>query len=141
MGKGRKAGKQKSLPVSIGIGISVSLLLTLIAAFMLAILIESGKISVKAMGYGVMIMLMTSSFLGAIIASRQIISKTMIVSIITSTCYFIALLCTTALFFDGMYRGIPATALVVFAGGLIAGLLPKGQGGATKMRKRKKRYS
>lgn len=140
MGKGTKKVKTKSLPGIVAFGTCVSLTVTLITAAATAILIESSRLSPETMRYAVMIVLMVSSLAGAVAANKQAAAKKMVISMATAMCYFAALLCVTALFFDGMYRGIPATALVVFTGSIIAGLIPAGQGRTNKIHKRKKRY-
>lgn len=140
MGKKLTANKTISIPGSIAVGTAVSMIVTLIAAAILAVLIESGKLSPEAMGYGVFALLMVSSVVGAIFASKQFEFKKMIVSMLTAMCYFVSLLCITALFFDGVFGGVPVTALVVIAGGLVAGFVPTRQGKSVKNRKRKKRY-
>ncbi len=140
MKKGAIANKEKSMPGSIAVGTAVSIMVTFIAAAILAMLIENSNLSPETMGYGVFVLLMVSSVVGAIFASIQFGLKKMIVSILTAICYFISLLCITALFFDGIYKGVPVTALVVIAGGIIAGFVPTKQGKSVKNRKRKKRY-
>ena len=140
MTKGTIAAKSKSAPGSIAFGATVSLVITLIAAAIVAALIESGKISSRGMGFAVMIILMVSSLAGSLIASKRSATKKMIISVLSAACYFVALLCITALFFDGAYKGIPATALVVGAGGIAAGLIPIKQGSRGKIRKRKWHY-
>ena len=140
MKKGATAGSVKTLSGSVAKGTTISLLVTLTMIAILALVIKSGKLSQEAMGYGVLVLLMVSSVVGAISASKSVSYPKMMVCLLTTICYLISLLCITALFFDGMYRGVPATALVVIAGGIIAGCIPAGQGSGTKRQKRKKRY-
>lgn len=140
MTKGTIAAKSKSAPGSIAFGATVSLVITLIAAAIVAALIESGKISSRGMGYAVMIILMVSSLAGSLIASKRSATKKIIITVFTALCYLVELLCITALLFDGEYKGIPATALVVVSGGIVAGLIPNKQGNGVKVRKRKWHY-
>lgn len=140
MKKGLKSTKSKSFPGSIAVGTAVSIAAALIGAAIIAILIESGSISPGAIRYGVMIMLLASSLAGAIAASTCFTSKRMIVCVIASICFFVTLLCVTAMFFDGTFTGIPATALLVIGGGIIAGLIPAGHGKKQKTHIRRKRY-
>lgn len=131
----------KSLPGSIAIGTVASIITSLVIAVILTMLIEHDKLSPEMMNYGVMLLLMLSAVVGAMIARIRYSSRIMIVCIITAVCYWISLLCVTALFFDGSYSGVPATALVIIAGGIIAGCAPTGQRKSAKKRIRKKRYS
>lgn len=140
MSKAQKGTQSKSIPIGIGIGTGVSIASTLAAAAVLALLIASNKLAPTAMRYGVMVLLMVSSIIGAMVSNAKVKSKRIVVSMVTALCYFVTLLCITALLFDGMYQGVPATAMVIMGGGLIAGLLPSGQGSARHSRKRKKRY-
>lgn len=130
-----------SLPGRVAIGTAASIMTSLVIAVVLAMLIGHGKMSPEMMNYGVMILLMLSSVVGAMIARIHCSSRIMIVCIVTALCYWISLLSITALLFEGMYSGVSATALVIIAGGIIAGCLPTWQGKSTKKRIRKKRYS
>lgn len=140
MKKTQKSTQAQSLPLGIGMGLGVSVVCTLVIAAVLALLISSGKLAPAAMSVGVMALLMLSSVIGAMVSAGKVKSKRLIVCMATALCYFAVLLCTTALLFDGMYQGVPVTALVVMGGGLIAGLLPAGQGSGANHHKRKKRY-
>ncbi len=131
----------RSLPGSVAIGTTVSVMTSGAIAVILAILIGHGKLSPGMMNYGVMILLMLSSAVGAMVARIHYSAKIMIVCIVTALCYWISLLSITALFFGGLYSGVPATALVIISGGIIAGCVPMGQGKTAKKRIRKKGYS
>ncbi len=130
----------KSVPVAIGIGAAVSLEATLIISAIVAMLIASGKLSPQVTDYAVMIMIMASSLVGTLVSTSRVKSKKLIISVMTAAVYFIVLLCITALLFDGMYQGIPATAMVVFGGGLINVLLPAGRNNHARGYIRNKRY-
>ncbi len=140
MDKGKMHNGGRSVPLAIGIGAAVSFGATLIISAILAMLISSGNISPNAVGYGVMGLLMISSVAGAMASTLRIEGKRLIVSTLTAAVYFLLLLCTNALIFDGMYKGIPATAMVILAGGVINALLPVGKKKQTPAYIRKKRY-
>lgn len=139
----RAADAKNGKRIAIGIisGSIVSLVLTVALTAVISALILSEKINVAAMGYSVMGVLMLSSVIGATVANMQINGKRMIVAAAVAGCYFVELLCITALFFGGMYKGVAPTAAVVFGGGIIAGLIPAGKRGAGKVKMYKKTYS
>lgn len=140
MGKKNMSKQEKTIPVGIGIGVGISVISSLVIAAILAAMIASGRISPSSQSYGTLILLMASSIIGSAVSAMQIKSKRMIICLATALCYFLVLLCITALFFDGMYQGVPVTGLVVMGGGIIAGMLPTGQARSNKSRKRKKHY-
>ena len=138
--KGTNAAKSKSAPWSIALGATVSLSITLSAAAIVAALIQSNKLSPEVIGYAVMIILIVSSLAGSMVAGKRSVTKKMIICVLTAACYFVALLCITAMFFGGTYKGISVTALVVASGSIAAGLIPIQQGSGVKTRKTKWRY-
>ncbi len=140
MTKATRGSKTLSLPAGICLGVGVSTVSTLLITAILAGMVQSAKIAPGSLSYGVMLLLMVSSILGALVSSGCIKQKRMIICLETSACYLAVLICITALFFDGMYKGVPVTALLVMGGGIIGGLLPAGQGRSPKTHKRKKRY-
>ena len=130
------SGRAVSLPAGVGIGTAGALGWTLIGACLLAKLIEGETLPETAVGYGAMLILLSASFLGAVLAFRKVKAKRLQVSLLAAAVYYLCLLATTAMFFGGQYTGMGVTALVVFSGSGAAILLGMGNGS----RKRGRRY-
>ncbi len=84
----------------------------------------------SAIGYGAMGTLALASLCGALTAIWRIKRRYLVMCLCSGLCYFVCLLCCTALFFGGQYAGMGVTALVVLGGSLCAALstLRKGTG-------------
>ncbi len=137
---GKTKRSANSLPGGIAMGVGVCMVVTLGLAAAFAMLIHKQTIGESGAGYGVLGILMLSSFTGAGFAAWLVKSKRMILCTLTSAGYFLSLLCVTALFFGGQYQGVGATALVIFGGGWIAALTFSGQGRTGKKSRRKGYY-
>lgn len=135
-----KSGRASSVPKGLLTGAFVSLLTTLITAAVVAKLIDIGKISWDWVGYGAMVLLFLSSFLGALAAKNAIKRQRLLVSLMSGFIYFGLLLSATALFFGGQFEAVGVTALLIFAGSGSAGLLSFERKGGGKGRKMKKAY-
>lgn len=135
-----KSGRSCSVPKGLLLGALVSVLTTMIAAALVAKLIDVGKIPWECVGYGTMILLFLSAFLGAITANYAIKRQRLIISLMSGIVYFGILLSATALFFGGQFEAVGVTALLVLAGCGSAGLLVfEGKRGGNR-RKTKKAY-
>ena len=128
-------GRATSLPAGLAIGAACSLAATLILTTILAKLVESETLPVEKIGYGIMALLMVSSFAGAMIAFGRIKRQRMLVCIVSGVIYFAMLMSVTALFFGGQYSAVGTTALLVLAGSGTAALLGLRQGRGTKRTK------
>lgn len=139
---GKPTGKASSLPMGLTIGCVVSMGFTLLAAALLAWLINSEKLAWENVGYGIMVGLLLASFTGAAVASAKVKHRRLLVCLLTGGCYILVLLCCTVLFFGGQYAGAGVTALLVLGGSGTAGLLSlressRSRGSAYRKRARK----
>lgn len=122
-------------------GSCVGLGTTLVLAMLTAKLVDMGTLRVTAIGYCAIGILLASSFLSAVIATGRIKRQKMLVCGISGLIYYCILLGMTALFFDGQYRGMGVTALMVVCGVGLAVLTVNRQGrGAGKGKRRKHPY-
>lgn len=116
-------GRAISMPAGIAAGIGVSLGMTLAGALLLGLLIDRETVSVNSIGYGSMVILLTSSMLGALIANSLIKHRALLVCVVSGAGYYLSLLAMTALFFGGQYQGMGVTLTLVLAGAVAAALL------------------
>lgn len=131
----KPTGRAMSMPAGLVFGAAISLGVTLLAAAVLAKLVDMEKLAWENIGYGIMILLLLASFSGAMAAFAKIKRQRMLVCAISGAVYFGILLSITALFFGGQYDSVGVTAALVLAGSIAAGLLGLRDGGNRKGRK------
>ena len=120
--KTKMNGKASSMTGGILWGVGIGYAVMILLAMSLAIMIHVGYIAQENSGYGIMVILLLSSFLGAMSAKGKIKRRNMLVCIETGVVYFAALLLTTAMFFGREYEAVGETALLVLCGSVIAGM-------------------
>ena len=96
---------------------------------------KNNEFPVEKIGYGIMVLLIVSSFAGAMISFGRIKRQRMLVCIVSGVIYFAMLMSMTALFFGGQYSAVGTIALLVLAGSGAAALLGLRQGRGAKRTK------
>ena len=119
----RVSGKASSIPVGLMWGAAASILFTFVLSAVLAVLIDREKLSWENIGYGIMLMLLVSSFLGAKISCGKIKRQRLLVCVMSALVYWGILFLITALFFGGQYHGVGVAGLIIFCGSVVSGLL------------------
>ncbi len=139
----KPTGRAASIPGGLAIGALISLTVTILMAMILAKLIQSQTIAQEQVGYGVMALLFTSSFLGAAAAQGKVKHRRLLVCMLTGAVYFLILMSITALFFGGQYSAVGVTALLVMGAAGCAALLcaNPGKGSGRSRKKHRKRFS
>lgn len=132
----KPTGRALSIPAGLSIGAAAALAWTLLTAMLMARMVESEVLAESAIGYGSGVILLTASFLSAMVAYRRVKRQRAMVCMISGGLYFLMLLAITALFFGGQYTGVGVTAIVIAAGAGCAVLLGLRDGRG----KRKGRY-
>ena len=138
--KQKVTGKTSSVPAGLAVGAMVSSTTTVVIAALLAILLNREVIPWETVGYGILVMIMLSAFLGAIAACSRIRRQRMIVCLMSGFIYYGVLLSMTALFFGGQYEAVGVTALLITGGCICAAMIKNGQGREVQKTKLKKLY-
>lgn len=130
----KPTGRASSMPAGLAMGGLCGLAVTLLGAGILAKLIDANTLPETSIGYGVMVILMLASFLGALLAYNKIKRQRMLVCMASGLSLFLILLSMTALFFGGQYSGVGVTALLILCGSGLAALLGlrENRGGKTR---------
>lgn len=131
----KPTGRASSMGGGLAAGAAVSLCATLASAGVLAWLLSAEKLAQENTGYGVMILLLASSFLGAMTAAYRIKRRRLIVCTASALIYFGLLMAMTALFFGGQYSGVGVTGIMVLCGGMLAIFPGMKSGKGVKQRK------
>jgi len=133
----KPTGTASAVPAGLAAGVISAVAMTLLGALITAKLIDAQIIGWNASGYCVLLILVLSSWMGAVVSGRKIKRQRIAVCAATGVLYFGALLLTTALFFGGQYSGVGETALLIFCGSMLGVLT--GYRGKTRRNNRKNR--
>ena len=124
----KPTGRAMSMPGGLALGAAFSMGITLAGCLLLAKFVHYGSIKPDSIGYGILVLLLIASFLGAVLAQGKIKRRIWLVCMLSGILYFTILLSITALFFGGQYYGVGVTGLLVMCGAMTAGLTFAGQG-------------
>ena len=124
------------IPLGLGIGLLISMLLTIAGTAVCAWLILAERIGESSIGLFATIMVILASAAGAFAAAYIVKKLRLPMCLLSGLCYFVTLLCTTALFFGGQFQGIGIGALAVLAGCVPIAFLPTKNSRVGKWRKK-----
>lgn len=119
----KPTGRAATIPVGLLTGGAAALVSTLALTAVLAKLMESEILPEENIGYGVMVLLLVSAFLGSTIACRRVKRQYLLTAALSGVVYVLLLLSITALFFGGQYSAVGVTVLLVFCGSILAAML------------------
>lgn len=117
--------KRKShtgMPAGVVMGLLTGMLVTFALTMVVAALIAEQKISHQQLPLGAVAILLLSSYIGALVAVNVASEKRLLVGLASGGVYLLALMCWTALFFDGAYRNVWISVLVVMGSSIAASL-------------------
>jgi len=137
--KTKHTARATSMGFGIGMGVALSLLACLLGAMILAWLIASRRLSENGIGYGSMVILFVSAWIGTELAWRMIRHRHILVSAITACAYFLVLLLLGFCLGGGM-EAVGVTALMICLGGAV-GFLPQLLGLGSGGRRVRKHHS
>lgn len=118
----RTTGKAMSIPAGVGASLLVSMGITITFSLVLAWIIGSERAGEGIIGYGAMMLLLLSSYCGALFAASRIKHRRMLCCLCNGVAYFLMLIACTALFFGGQYQGVLITGLIIMSGSVAAAL-------------------
>lgn len=136
----KHSGKASSIPAGLVYSTVFSVGITLIMTAVFGKMIDSEMLSWESAGYGIMFMLLISSFWGAVAACARVKRQRLLVCGMSGLAYFAVLLSITALFFGGQYEAVGVTAGLIAGGCGTAALLGMRQNRGGNTRKRKYSY-
>ena len=137
----RKAtGTASSVSVGLTYGSLVFAAMVLAGCALAAKLIEKEILAWDQSGYAVLVILLLSSWTGAMVSAAKIKRRRLAVCLGSGVVHLLLLLCATALFFGGKYSGVGETALLIFCGSAIAVLTANRGNRRGKAHKRKGAY-
>ena len=133
-------GTAVSIPKGMFYSGVVSLILTLLLTGILAILVEREVVEERNIGYGIMVILIVTSYISAMTAWNKIKHRRMMICLLSGIVYCVILLSITARFFGGQYGSVWETMLLIFCGSMLAVLLGGKQNADKKIGKIRKMY-
>ena len=111
-----------SITAAVMLGVIMSIFVTMIATVAVSAMIHREVLPETADVYGVVVILLASSYVGAKTGCRKAKNKRLMVSTLSGLCYLLVLMTITAVLFEGKYNGIGVTGLIVLCGATIAAL-------------------
>ena len=113
---------------------------TLCASALTAKMLQCQWLDEEKIGYGAMLILFITAWIGAVVSYNRIKQHKIIISLIFALSYFALLLGITVLFFEGRISGVGETVLLIMGGSFLTVFL-KTAAGKKKIRKKQKRYN
>ena len=110
------------MPAGIGIGVGISILVLLLGCAVIAALLNNETIGMDALGYGAVIILLASSYIGAVTAASLIKRQRLIVCAVHAGFTLTILLLINGMLFGGSVSGLGATTVLLMGGGACAAL-------------------
>lgn len=108
--------KWSGIPISTGIGALISLAVTLTGSAILSSLILAEKVGEGSIAVGSVVIQLLAAIIGSWCATMISKQQRLQTALLSGVGYYLLLLATTAMLFDGQYKGVGITALVIFAG-------------------------
>lgn len=130
MKKKKVTNTAMSIPAGLGMGLLLSLMMTIAGAAVTALLLNKEVLAESSVGYGAVLTLIISSVAGALLSAKKIKRLRLQMTLVFGACYYVLLLCMTALLFGGQYEGTGMTALVVLGSSIAVAI--GGLGGGTR---------
>lgn len=121
-------GRTSSIPAGLAAGAIVSAGVTGLGTAVIAFLMNRETVSWESVGYGILIMILLSAYLGAMTAYHKIRRQKLAICTMSGLAYWGLLLLITALFFGGQYEAVGVTGLLVAGGCGCAAVTGTGQG-------------
>ena len=132
-------GTAATIPAGLSIGILTAMTSLVVFTWITAILIDRELLPWDQSGYGVMIILILSSWIGAATASGRVKRRKTLICMVNGGIFYIVLLIITALFFGGKYSGVVESGLLVFCGSVL-GIFSKSSGNIKRNGRKYRRH-
>ena len=133
----KPTGRASSVPAGLAWGLVAAMIMTVSGTALLALMIHREKTPFDRLGYGIMVTIILSSFVGAILSSGKIKRRRLVMCLASGVSYYAMLLILTALFFGAQYRAVGETGLLILCGSMLAafgGIIPKSKAHQRKIR-------
>lgn len=131
--------EEKNTVQRIIVGITAGIIITLLGVGLAAIMIARGIVQESGTAYCAIAILLLSAVTASRIAALNYSGIKIWISLATGLTYSAILLAVTALFFDGQYRGIGVTIMVVLSGCTMAAIMKNKGNNMRKLRRNKNR--
>lgn len=114
--------KQSKITAAVGTGCLVSVTGILLFSIGISLLVSMEKITEASVGYGILLALICTSYFGGYTACRIMKNQRLITALLTGATVLCILLCLNILFFDGQFRGVGQTTLVIICGNILSAM-------------------
>ena len=116
-------GTASTIPSGLAVGVLAAVVTMLTGTLIASLMIDREMLPWKHSGYAVMIILIISSWVGAVVAAEKVKRRRLLVCMAAGGLYFLILLVMTGLFFGGTYSGVGESALLILCGSSLGVLM------------------
>lgn len=109
-------GRALSAPAAFTIGVCSSIGITLLQSAILAKLISLEKLEWEKIGYGIIVILLIASAIGAKVTCLVLKRRKILCCFLSGVLYWLGLLIIAALFYGGQYSGMGVSGAIILCG-------------------------
>ena len=135
----KNTGTAKSIPVGLAYGWLAEIFCMMLCCAVLSVLVVGGKLKWEMSGYGIMVMLMLCSYIGASVSSDMVKRRKLVICLVSGGLYILTLIGIMTLFFGAQYSAVGTSSLLILGGSLLSALVhsaeKKKRGGSRKKHK------
>jgi putative membrane protein (TIGR04086 family) len=135
----KTTGRASSVPAGLASGVITAVAVMLAGTLITALMISEGVLRWNNSGYGVMVTLILSSWVGAAVAAGKVKRRRLLICASAGGVYFAVLLVMTGLFFGGKFSGVGETGLLILCGSTL-GFFLKYPAKSERNRRKIRRY-
>ena len=135
----KPAGTAKSIPVGLAYGWLAETICMLLCCVVLSVLVLGGKLKWEMSDYGIMVMLLLCSYIGASVSSDLVQHRKLMICLLSGGLYILTVIGIMTLFFGAQYSAVGTSSLLILGGSLVSALVhsaeKKKRGGGRRKRK------
>ena len=113
-------GRATSVPRGLALGTGLAVAWSALCIMLISLLVSKEIIGFGSIGYGIVFVLITSSYLSAKISYLKIKQKRIQISVIAAGIYFLILMIVNILFYGGEYTAVGVTLACVICGAVVS---------------------
>ena len=119
----RPTGVAKSIPVGLAYGWLAETICMLLCCVVLSVLILGGKLKWEMSGYGIMVMLLVCSYIGASVSFNMVGHRKLMICLLSGGLYILTIIGIMTLFFGAQYSAVGTSSLLILGGSLTSALV------------------
>lgn len=119
----KTTGTAKSIPVGLAYGWLAETICMMLCCAVLSVLVLGGKLKWEMSGYGIMVMLLLCSYIGASVSSDMIKRRRLVICFLSGGLYILTLIGIMTFFFGAQYSAVGTSSLLILGGSMVSALV------------------